>query len=362
MIRKLALASALAIAVVGIAWAANAPTYQDPAGTTRDAQGVVLIDKDTNQPYNAGTGGGGSAGTEYTEDAAAAANPVGGIIIARRKDTLSTSEVSATGDNIALNATSKGELHTADTDTLAALATANAHLDAIETASEDTNPASVTIASTDPLIGPVTETAPATDTASSGLNGRLQRVAQRLTSLIALLPSSIGAKTAAGSLSVALPTDASFGSVATLTRPATTPAYSANDVVLDTGGSPLSFTLAAGAGDYTLTCASLEIDAASIISGETTYTLYIYNVTPPSALADDAAWDLPSGDRASFLGSINLGTPADLGSTLYVEQCNLNKQITTASANVFGYLVTTGAHTSTASRVYKIALHSVKAY
>lgn len=34
------------------------------------------------------------------------------------------------------------------------------------------------------LIGAVNETAPASDTASSGLNGRLQRIAQRLTSLI----------------------------------------------------------------------------------------------------------------------------------------------------------------------------------
>jgi hypothetical protein len=40
-------------------------------------------------------------------------------------------------------------------------------------------------------IGDVTETAPANDTASSGLNGRLQRIAQRLTSLIALLPSAL---------------------------------------------------------------------------------------------------------------------------------------------------------------------------
>lgn len=42
-------------------------------------------------------------------------------------------------------------------------------------------------------IGSLTETAPASDTASSGLNGRLQRIAQRLTSLIALLPTSLGA-------------------------------------------------------------------------------------------------------------------------------------------------------------------------
>lgn len=42
-------------------------------------------------------------------------------------------------------------------------------------------------------IGPTNETAPTTDTANSGLNGRLQRIAQRLTSLIALLPTALGA-------------------------------------------------------------------------------------------------------------------------------------------------------------------------
>lgn len=56
-------------------------------------------------------------------------------------------------------------------------------------------------------IGAVNETAPVTDIAASGLNGRLQRIAQRLTSLIDLFPASIGAKTSAGSLSVVLATD-----------------------------------------------------------------------------------------------------------------------------------------------------------
>ena len=56
-------------------------------------------------------------------------------------------------------------------------------------------------------MGDLTETAPATDTASSGLNGRLQRIAQRLTSLIALFPTSLGQKTSANSLAVVLPSD-----------------------------------------------------------------------------------------------------------------------------------------------------------
>lgn len=56
-------------------------------------------------------------------------------------------------------------------------------------------------------IGTLTETAPGSDTASSGLNGRLQRIAQRLTSLLAVVPASLGQKTMAGSLAVTLASD-----------------------------------------------------------------------------------------------------------------------------------------------------------
>lgn len=58
-------------------------------------------------------------------------------------------------------------------------------------------------------IGAVNETAPASDTASSGLNGRLQRIAQRITSLIALIPASLGQKTMANSMAVTLASDQS---------------------------------------------------------------------------------------------------------------------------------------------------------
>jgi hypothetical protein len=70
----------------------------------------------------------------------------------------------------------------------------------------DASAANQVIANT--RVGDITETVPANDTASSGLNGRLQRIAQRLTSLIALLPASLGIKTAANSLSVAPASDA----------------------------------------------------------------------------------------------------------------------------------------------------------
>lgn len=65
------------------------------------------------------------------------------------------------------------------------------------------------LSTTNTDLGATNETAPASDTASSGLNGRLQRVAQRLTSLIALLPASLGQKTMANSMAVTLASDQS---------------------------------------------------------------------------------------------------------------------------------------------------------
>ncbi|MER9471100.1 hypothetical protein [Mesorhizobium sp. M0520] len=67
---------------------------------------------------------------------------------------------------------------------------------------------SVTLSTDDDLlIGSLTETAPATDIASSGLNGRLQRIAQNLSALIALLPTALGQGTMAQSLRVVLSSD-----------------------------------------------------------------------------------------------------------------------------------------------------------
>lgn len=45
---------------------------------------------------------------------------------------------------------------------------------------------------TNTRLGDLTETAPSTDTASSGLNGRLQRIAQRLTTLIGFYANNFG--------------------------------------------------------------------------------------------------------------------------------------------------------------------------
>lgn len=67
-------------------------------------------------------------------------------------------------------------------------------------------------------IGAKNETAPISDTDPSGLNGRLQRIAQRISSLISLLPSSIGKKASTDSLSVTISSDEGKIAVTDLTH------------------------------------------------------------------------------------------------------------------------------------------------
>jgi hypothetical protein len=149
-----------------------------------------------------------------------------------------------------------------------------------------------------------------------------------------------------------------------ITRPNDTTAYTALDVIGTATGSTAAkeFVDIAPVGQaFTVVSTELEIDAASVIASETSYSLYLYSVTPPSALGDNTVWDLPSGDRASFLGSIALGTPVDIGSTLYVRQNNVQAMFKPTGSSVFAYLSTTAGYTPTALRVYKVTLHTVLA-
>jgi hypothetical protein len=143
----------------------------------------------------------------------------------------------------------------------------------------------------------------------------------------------------------------------TITRPANQTPYTANDVM---GGALDLGVLGPSAKNVQIVGVQLEGDISAIPSGQTSWVLYLYNVTPPSAYADNAAWDLASGDRASWLGSIPLSTMVDLGSTCYMELNGINKQVVLAGTHLFGYLVTVGAWTPAAnSEVYVLTLHTI---
>jgi hypothetical protein len=142
--------------------------------------------------------------------------------------------------------------------------------------------------------------------------------------------------------------------VATVCTSGTT-AYVATDVV---GGAKDFGVLGPNASSIMITTVQLMINLSSVTSGMTSFTLHLFNVTPPSAIADSSPFTLASGDRASYLGSVLIGTPVDLGDTLYVEVNGVNKQVKLAGTKLFGYLTTNGAYTPTAVD-YTVTIHTM---
>lgn len=202
--------------------------------------------------------------------------------------------------------------------------------------------------------------------ASPTANTILDRLKALLTGIVLAAGSAIigrvGIDQTTPGTTNAVTTRDGYSAAVTLTRTADTNAYTANDVVGAATGATAALTFASmgpSGGEIMITSVALEIDAAALIGSEAIYTLHLYSITPPSALGDNAAFDLPSGDRASYLGAISLGTPVDLGATLYIASDSVNKQVKLAGTSLFGYLVTAAAYTPASARVYVITLHSM---
>jgi hypothetical protein len=141
-----------------------------------------------------------------------------------------------------------------------------------------------------------------------------------------------------------------------------TTAYATSDCV---GASGANAALDLGVvgqsgGQILITSVELEIDATALIASESSYNLYLYNVTPPSAINDSSPFTLGATDRSAFLGKISFPTPAVEGVTtasLYCYLDGVNKHVQLAGTHLFAYLTSLGGYTPTA-RVFKITIHT----
>lgn len=145
----------------------------------------------------------------------------------------------------------------------------------------------------DAKTGAVDETAPASDTASSGLNGRLQRIAQRLTSLIAVF--AIGHGTAAAAVRVELPTDGT------------------GVVGLNGGTNTIGKTYRAFQIAKALTNASVSVSSSgdnTVVSGTSSQTVRVHKLVLIAAGAVSVT--LKDGAGTSLTGAIPLTTNGSL--------------------------------------------------
>jgi hypothetical protein len=83
-------------------------------------------------------------------------------------------------------------------------------------------------------------------------------------------------------------------------------------------------------------------------------------MSAPTAIADNAAFDLPAGDRSKYIGSIDIGTPVDLGDTIWAQNDEVRKQVILSGDSVYGILQTVAGYTPSASAVKTVTLLAVE--
>ena len=162
-----------------------------------------------------------------------------------------------------------------------------------------------------------------------------------------------------------------YRSSVTITRPSNTTGYTAGDVIgIADSGTPANagsaihtLTNIGPAGGYVMVqSVELLIGLSAVTSGMAGFRLHLYTASP-TAVLDNAAFDLVSGEVANYAGFIDLPTPSDFGSMLYSQADYSGRLIKLASAStsLFAELETRGAFTPASGTVYTLRVKTLEA-
>lgn len=155
-----------------------------------------------------------------------------------------------------------------------------------------------------------------------------------------------------------------YRSTVTITRPSNTTAYTAGDVVGDTGGSAILTLSSIGpSGGYILIqSAALIFGDSTVPSGMGAFRIHLFS-SSPTAIADNAPFDLTSGERDAYMGYIDLSAPQDLGSTIYtqVDYPGRLVKLAAASTTLFVEIETRGAYTPVSASTVELRVSTLEA-
>jgi len=187
--------------------------------------------------------------------------------------------------------------------------------------------------------GALTETAPASDTASSGLNGRLQRIAQRLSSLITALGSPMQAT--GGTVGLVGGTAAIGSIIGRTTQIPATPAVTNGAYLANKEVGPLMSFAIGGAGSGTLMSISVTCKTVQVNS----FILYVFPSNPSSTTwTDNSTPAINAADVSKCLGAFTLNAPASgLGTHTVWNLNGIGAQF--VGATLYGVLVTSAGIT-----------------
>jgi len=233
-----------------------------------------------------------------------------------------------------------------------------------------------TLANIDTDLGALADAAATTDTGSFSVIALIKRGLQNWTTLLGRVPALTVTSTrllvdgsgvtqpvsdASGSLTV---DSKAYRAAVTITRPSNTTAYTAGDVVGDTGGSAIITLSSIGpsAGYVLIQSVALVFSDASVPSGMAAFRVHFYSASP-TAIADNAVFDLVSGDRANYLGYVDLPTPSDLGSSLYTQAdyCGRLVKLASASTSLFAEIETRGGYTPASASTVLLTVNMLEA-
>ena len=155
-----------------------------------------------------------------------------------------------------------------------------------------------------------------------------------------------------------------YRSTVSFTRPSNTTDYTAGDVVGATGGSAIHTLATAGpSGGYVLIQSiSMATHDTSVPSGMSSFRIHFYNASP-TAIADNAAFNLLTTDHGKYLGYVDLPTPQDFGSSLYTQTDYPGRlvKLATGSTNLFIEIETKGAFTPVSAVTFDLAIVTLEA-
>ena len=162
-----------------------------------------------------------------------------------------------------------------------------------------------------------------------------------------------------------------YRAAVTVTRPSNTTAYTAGDVIgiadagtaANAGSAIITLSDVGPSGGYVLLqSVRLLIGNTSVPAGMGAFRLHLY-MESPTAILDNAAFDLVAGDVGKYAGYIDLPTPQDFGSTLVTQAdyCGTAIKLASASTTLYAQLETRGAYTPASGTAYDLRVMTLEA-
>ena len=131
-------------------------------------------------------------------------------------------------------------------------------------------------------------------------------------------------------------------------RPADVVPYAINDVVSSSTLSGVNMTFSIGTASVLLMGATFVNSEASVPAGQSGFKLHLYNAAP-TAIVDNAAFNLIAADRAKYIGYMQFDLPLDVGDSNISQNNNANIVAKSANGILYGVLTTDTAYTASST-------------